>query len=59
MTYPQDHWKDGECDCPKDGVCIHCGAPCTDHDLIADWHVCGPCINKSFDEYEKENEDGE
>ncbi len=41
--------KQGICSCPKDGFCCECGTPCTDHDLVADYHWCGYCINKHLD----------
>ena len=47
----KDHFRpDGTCDCPMDGKCIECGAPCNDHDLCADYWWCGKCVNKHLDE---------
>jgi hypothetical protein len=53
----KDHWINGVCSCPFDGVCCECRKPCNDHDLVGNQtelgfpvYWCSDCINKPWEE---------
>lgn len=60
-----NHWKpDGTCDCPMDGKCHECGAPCNDHDLVGNQielgfpvYWCSKCTDKACEEMRKKDKD--